>query len=200
MIMGKRGKIIFITIAFFLLSGRSEAQIYLNNASFEGQPQDATVPVGWLPCEAGTTPDILPGPWGVFTEPSEGQTFVGLITREDGSWESICQRLPESIKASDCHEFELDLARSGSYAGYNDPIRLRIWGGMRKCGKDQLLFTSQLIDHTDWETYKVSFTAKQPINYILIEACFPDRSVSQRGNVLIDNITAIRKCVRAMMD
>ena len=68
------------------------SQIYLTNASFEGEPQDATVPTGWFACELGTTPDILPGFWGVYSESSEGETYLGLITREDGTFESIGQR------------------------------------------------------------------------------------------------------------
>ena len=190
---------IFLSVILFSAANRLDAQIFLTNASFEGQPQDATVPVGWLPCEAGTTPDILPGPWGVFTEASEGRTFVGLITREDGSWESICQRLSQTINNKDCYTFKLDMAHSRTYAGYNRPIRLRIWGGMHKCEKNQLLFQSDLIDHTEWETYEVSFTAKQPINYLLIEAHYSEAPFSHRGNILIDNITAIRKCIRAML-
>ena len=175
-------------------------QLYLNNASFEGSPMDATVPVGWFPCESGTTPDILPGPWGVFTEASEGQTFVGLITREDGSWESIGQRLNKSLKVKECYSFSVDLAHSKTYAGYDQPVKLRIWGGLRKCEKSQLLFESRFIDNSEWETHKVSFSAKVPINYILIEAYYRSTSFSHRGNILVDNITPIKKCIRAMVE
>lgn len=174
--------------------------IFLTNASFEGEPQDATVPVGWLPCERGTTPDILPGPWGVYTEASAGRSFVGLITREDGTWESICQRLPRTIQSNDCYTFTIDLAHSRTYAGYDQPVKLRIWGGVRKCRKDQRLLETPVIDHTAWESYEVSFTAKQPINYLLIEAFFSESDFSHRGNLLIDNISPMKKCIRAALE
>ncbi len=170
---------------------------YLRNASFEGEPADATVPVSWLPCQRGTTPDILPGVWGVYQEPSEGHTYVGLITRDDGSWESIGQRLPGTLPAHDCYTFNIDLAHSRTYAGYNRPIKLRIWGGATKCQKDQLLYESNYIDHLSWKTYTIEFTLKKPINYLLLEAFYSEDAFSHRGNVLIDNISAFRRCPRA---
>ena len=77
-----------LLICLFPLVAFSQKQanpIYWQNASFEGEPQDATVPIGWLACEPFTTPDILPGFWGIFQEASEGETYVGLITRENGT-------------------------------------------------------------------------------------------------------------------
>lgn len=168
-----------------------------NNASFEGEPADATVPVAWLPCEKLTTPDILPGYWGVYQEASEGDTYVGLITRENGSWESIAQRLPKTLRRDECYAFSLDLAYSRTYSGYNKPIKLRIWGGAGKCDKAQLLYESTLINHTAWKTYFVEFRLEQPINYILLEAFHSERTFSHRGNILIDNLMPLRPCPRA---
>lgn len=180
-----------------LIIGQS---IYLNNASFEGMPQDATVPAGWFGCELGTTPDILPGAWGVYQEASEGDTYVGLITRDDGTWESVGQRLSSPLKAKDCYTFTIDLARSKTYETYNNPLKLRIWGGNDRCTKSQLLLQTDYIKETDWETYEVDFTAKSALNYILIEAYYKDGSFSYRGNVLVDNISPIKKCVRASLE
>lgn len=183
------------TVPLFLLG-----QVYLNNASFEGPPQDATVPAGWFPCELGTTPDIMPGPWGVYQEASEGDTYVGLITREDGTWESIGQRLPQALQPKECYTFTLELAHSNTYAGYNKPLGVRIWGGASKCQKNQLLFKTGLIKNTDWEEHEAQFVPKQHIRYILIEAYYKDGAFSYQGNILIDNISPIKKCVRAALE
>ena len=179
----------------WLLSG----QIYLINPSFEGdEPQDAIVPAGWHACKMGTTPDILPGVWGVYTEPSEGETFVGLITRADGTWESIGQRLSAPVVPKECYTITLDLAHSKTYAGYNNPIRLRIWGGATKCSKDQLLAESKFIEHSDWETYSFQFVPKEPLYYIILEANYTDGSnFSHQGNIMIDNVRPIKTCIRA---
>jgi len=171
--------------------------IYLDNASFEGEPGDATVPVGWLPCESGTTPDILPGFWGVTLDPSEGDTYVGLITRGDGSWESICQRLPGTISPGTCYQFTVDLAHSQIYAGYNNPLQLRIWGGTTKCQKAQLLWESERIDSEEWETYPIQFTAQKSINYLLLEAFHKEGRFSYSGNILLDHLTPLKNCARA---
>lgn len=172
---------------------------YLSNPSFEGnEPQEATVPAGWEPCKDGTTPDILPGPWNVALEASEGQTFVGLITREDGSWESIGQRIENPLKEGECYALTLDLAHSPTYAGYNQPLRLRVWGGLTKCGRGQLLATSKVIDQGEWQTFTFKFIPKQTTHYILIEAFYPEGVYSRyKGNILIDNIQPIKQCVRA---
>jgi len=188
-------------VLFFLLllaPGLTSGQIHLRNASFEGDPQDATVPVAWLPCERGTTPDILPGFFGVFTEPSEGETFVGLITREDGSWESIAQRLDQPLHGGECYEFSLDLARSTTYADYNQPIKLRVWAGRAKCSKDQLLLETGYIDHINWENYETQFAAESALHYLILEAHYREGPFSHKGNILIDNISPIKECARAM--
>ncbi len=171
------------------------SQIRIENPSFEGSPQDATVPTGWMPCEDGTTPDILPGPWGVYQEPSEGDSYMGLITRADGTYESVGQRLSEPLKKGECYSWNLDLAHSNTYTGYNQPLKLRVWGAYNRCQKAALLYESPLIDHTDWQTYSFSFLSKFEYHYLIIEAYAPDHS-TLRGNILIDNCSKIISCKR----
>ncbi len=187
---------IFFVLVFTTIN--SVAQISLDNTSFEGTPQDATLPQGWFACEKGTTPDILPGPWGVNLESSDGDTYLGLITREDGSHEAIGQRLPSPLVKNLCYDFKIDLARSKSYAGYNFPIKLRIYVGNKKGQKKQLIWSSPTIGHSDWETYDIRFTPKKDFNYIVIEAYFADGILFKyNGNVLIDAITPLIPCIRA---
>ncbi|MEO0776989.1 MAG: hypothetical protein AAFW73_18605 [Bacteroidota bacterium] len=187
------------TLFLVLLGSSLTAQVRLENASFEGDPQDATTPVSWHPCAIGTTPDILPGPWGVYQEASEGDTYMGLITREDGTHESVGQRLPQALDPNACYSFRVDLAHSPSYSSYSAPLRVRIWGGKSRCERGQLLAESEVIDHQDWESYEFKFTTKIPVNYILLEANFlsVNGEKIQKGNILIDNITQIRPCSRA---
>jgi hypothetical protein len=178
----------------------ANAQIRFENPSFEGNPQDGTSPAGWFQCKAGSTPDILPGSWGVYKESSDGNTYVGLITREDGTWEDMIQRLSEPIKKGECYNMSLDLARSKTYAGYNLPVKLRIWGGKERCSRDQMLAQSVLIKHTAWHTYTFEFNPKEDYQYIIIEAFFANGYFSYKGNILIDNVKPLRKCVQASVD
>ncbi len=186
-----------LLLSFLLVASLSlvAQEIRLENPSFEGDPQDATVPTGWMPCEYGTTPDILPGPWGVYTEASDGETYIGLISRADGSYESIGQRLSDKVEKGECYSLKIDLARSNTYTGYNKPLRIRIWGAYARCQKAQLLGESDLIRHTDWEEYQFNFTPRFDYHYIIIEA-FTTEQLWQ-GNILLDNCSKIKKCVRA---
>jgi len=174
--------------------------IFLNNASFEDDAQDATVPSGWFGCELGSTPDILPGQWGVYQPAEEGDTYLGLITREDGTWESIGQRLNASLKKDYCYTLSLFLSHSNNYETYNGEIHLRIYGGTTKCQRTQILYESPLIRQAHWEEYEVEFFVKQDIHYLLFEAYHPHQGRAFRGNILIDGISAIEKCTRAMID
>jgi Carbohydrate binding domain len=191
-------KSFLILLVLVAVRSAGVAQIVLDNSSFEGEPQDATTPMGWQPCEAGTTPDILPGFWGVKEEPYEGNSYLGLITRENGTWESIGQRTSSTILKDGCYQFTLMLAHSKDYAMYNKPIKLRIWGGVTACAKHQLLGESNFINHTNWKKYEFKFRAETDINYIIFEAHYMDGIYFfYKGNILIDDCSVIEQCDRA---
>ncbi len=190
-------QLLLIFFSLFLLM-ELPAQISLDNPSFEGEAEDATMPRGWLQCKVGTTPDILPGSWGVYNEPSDGDTYMGLITRADKTWESVGQRLSRPLEKNVCYEMSVDLAHSKTYTGYNKPVKLKIWAGKSRCSRGQLLWESNDIDHVDWRTYEFEFYPKGIYNYIIFEAYFPgDRVVPYKGNILIDNVSQIDVCKRA---
>jgi len=183
------------TFCFALLG---QAQFSLNNPSFEGEAQDATIPVGWIGCEPNTTPDILPGYWGVYTEASEGETYAGIITRRDGSFESIAQRTKKPLEKGICYSFAMDLAYSKTYSGYNGKIKLRVWGGDSKCAKTQLLYESQVIENTNWLNHNIQFKPESQLKYLIFEANFNDKKPNfYNGNLLMDNISPIKGCNRA---
>ena len=183
----------------FILSFCSSmvAQIRFNNGSFEDEPSDATTPHGWYECEELTTPDIFPGVWGVYGEPSDGSTYMGMITRPNNTWESIGQRLMEPLEADNCYVFTIDMAFSRTYAGYNNPLKLRIWLGSEKCDKGLLIYESDLINHTEWKTYPVKFNTDKKYTHVILEAYHDDSPVRYKGNILLDHLTPIKRCSRA---
>lgn len=185
---------IFVLTA--LLSLQSVGQVILDNGSFEDTPADATMPSGWWAVSPGTTPDILPGFWGVYLDASDGETYIGLITRENGTYEGIGQRLSQTLKQDYCYSFTIDLAYSAGYVGYNLPIKLRIYLGDKRKSKEQLIYESETIEHFDWETYPIEFSPKEDYRYLIIEVYSPSDS-NVGGNILIDNITTVMNCNRA---
>lgn len=173
------------------------AQIHVINPSMEDTPSDATVPQGWSPCAFLTTPDILPGYWGVYLDPFEGDTYVGIITRENGTVESFGQRLSEPLTEGMCYEFNLQLAHSKVYAGYGQPIKIKIYIADELCGTKQVIYTSPFVAHEEWKQYDIQFTPKQTSQYIMIEAFYKEGSFSHKGNILIDALSSIHRCNRA---
>lgn len=184
-------------VSFIFVSHFTTAQIMVVNPSFEDEPADATTPQGWLPCAEMTTPDIFPGFWGVYNDPSHGNTYVGIITRENGTFESFGQRLSEPVKVKTCYYSEIDLSHSLIYSGYNKAIKLRIYLGSSKCSKDQLIFESPFVKHTNWKTYRFNFYPEGQYEYIILEAYYDDGPFSHKGNILIDNLKPILRCGNA---
>ena len=189
-------KLIFSTI-ILVFAIVANAQITVINPSFEDEPSDATTPQGWSPYDNMTTPDIFPGFWGVYNEPSHGETYVGIITRENGTFESFGQRLTGTLEAKFCYYSEIDLAHSIIYSGYNKAIKLRIYLGSDSSSKDQLIFESPTIDHMNWKTFKFDFYPDKNYDYIILEAFFKEGVFSHKGNILIDNLRPILRCGNA---
>ena len=174
-----------------------DGKIYLKNPSFEDYPRASACPESWASYTPGSTPDIMPGAWGVQAVPHDGKTCVALVTREDGTREDISQRLPETLKSGTCYTFSIYLAHSPDYVGYNHPTRLRIWGSAGK-SKQQLLASSALVDHQNWKEYKFQFVPNHDMQYITFEAYFaPGSLFHYRGNILLDICSPIERCDRA---
>ncbi len=186
---------LFFTICMMTWGSTCAAQLIFNNPSFEDEPSDATVPMGWFPCEPGTTPDIGPGPWGIDLEAEEGETYVGLITRSDGTYEAIGQRFPDVLEKELCYTFKLSAAACDTYSGFNGRVKFRVWGGTKKCKRSQLLYESETIDYTEWKEHEINFTAEKKLKYVIIEAYTDEGPI--RGHILLDNITNITKCNKA---
>lgn len=189
-------KFIF-TICMISWMSTCAAQAIFNNPSFEDEPSDATVPMGWFPCANGTTPDIGPGPWGIDLEAEEGETYVGLISRSDGSFEAIGQRFPDKLVKGTCYEFRLSAASCDTYSGFNERIKFRVWAGTRKCKRSQLLYESDLVDYTEWKEHRIKFTAEKNLKYLIIEAYVDEGSSPKKGHILLDNISNVTNCSKA---
>lgn len=184
------------TCIFLIQAGQV---IPVRNPSFEDDaPTHSKVPRGWQSYTPGSTPDILPGAWGIQFAAQDGKTCIGLVTRQDGTIEDISQGLPEALKGGTCYTFFVYLAHTPKYVGFNHPVRLRIWGGASRGKKEMLLATSPLIDHTNWQKYPFQFVPARDMRYITLEAWYgPGITFKYKGNILLDNCSSIEKCDRA---
>ncbi len=193
-------RLTFFLCFFNLFALPTWAQIKLQNPSFEGFPNESESPVGWSACRNGASPDVLPGVWGVEKKAADGTSYAGLITREDGTYEDMTQKLSQPLKANECYTMTVKLARSKGYVGFRMPVRLRVWGGQTACERQQLLASTKLIKNTDWQTYELALKTKEMCNFIIFEAYYgAGTRRAYRGNLLLDDCSDIDPCRRAML-
>ncbi len=186
-------RFLFSVIALLLFSTMLKGQCYVKNGSFEGVPAYGTCPANWEVCDYLSTPDIQPGAWNVWQAASKGETYLGLVTRLDDSWETIAQEVIPALQKDECYYFNIDLARSDQYIGYNKAVKLLVWGGSEKCDKKELLVATEVIQHQDWRTYTFTFSPDHDLNYVSLEVYFEGEK-PYKGNMLIDELSPFYIC------
>lgn len=217
-------KILSLLFCFLFYSSFCVGQknIRLKNPSFENRPHaggDTISIKGWKDWGSHyfdfvSPPDIhhsiKPGNdnitsfFGVKEESSHGFTFLGLVARENGTYESVGQKLRRPLKNDICYTISIDLMKSEIYYNshplyeYSDtinlaqPIVLRIYGGSSLCDKAELLAESERIDNTNWISYQFDFHPTKDYKFIILEAYYDtSKEFPYNGNLLLDYATPI---------
>jgi outer membrane protein OmpA-like peptidoglycan-associated protein len=183
------------------LSLVAQQTIKLDNPSFEDFPQPAHTPVGWYDCgfASESAPDVQPNAqFQVSKPPKDGKTYLGLVVRDNNTWEAVGQRLKIPLQKGQCYQFSLQLSKSELYVSkskmtnkdvnYVTPAIVRIWGGNTYCGKDENLADSEPIENGTWKTYTFRLKPKANYSYIMIEAFYKMPTLfPYNGNVLVDH-------------
>lgn len=195
---------LFIAVFCYWLPAMGQEDVRLRNASFEDSPRCCHPPNGWYAC-GGTdlaTPDIQPGEFKVNLPAYNGLTYVGMVTRDNDTWESISQRLRTPLERGNCYTFSLKIAHSKELlsqsrvtdqpAKYDRPVKVRVWGGNGFCDRSELLDETPLISNADWKQYNLRFEPKKNFTFIIIEAFYKTPTlVPYNGNVLVDDASLI---------
>lgn len=177
-----------------------QSVVSLQNKGLEAPYQTGFNMPHWAVLKTGDTPDIQPGNWEVVKKPFEGRSFIGLITREDGSKEGIYQELVQPLKGGQCYYMSLALAKDPMYVGFSLPIALRLSGRSGLQGKIIELAMSPLITHTRWQVYTLEFTPPADIDHFILQASSgPGIALPYRGNILVDGISDFGRCIRASL-
>lgn len=195
-----------IAILFVATNIFGQAQpILLKNPSFEDMPRHSKPPIGWFDCGfAGESPpDVQPsGTFKVTKTPVDGNTYLGMVVRDNDTWESVAQKLSDPIQNGSCYQFSLNLCRSELYvstsritdeeANYTTPAKIRIYGGNGYCDKAEVLAESAEVDNTSWKEFSFRFEPRGTYSYIILEAFYKTPTLfPYNGNILIDNASAI---------
>lgn len=208
-----RSSILYLLPLLFSVSINAQDEpIFLTNPSFEGVAGEGAIkgqlPKGWTDCgfPGETVPDVHPkggdGAFQVTQLPTHGNTYIGMVVRENDTWEMVSQRLNSPLEAGNCYTFSISLARSilyvspsrldGELKNYTKPIKLRIWGGNGYCAREELLDESPLISGSVWREYNFRFEPKQNYSYIVFEAFYNTPTpFPYNGNILLDNASTI---------
>lgn len=189
--------------------------ITLTNPSFEGNPRrgvDIFYLEGWRDCGAiyfgnETPPDVHPDnlAWENNAPPEDGKTYLGMVVRDNDSWESVTQRLSSPIQGNHCYSFSISMMRSNRYVSatrlntdkienYQEPAVLRIWGGSGFCNQRELLAESEPVSNHEWQTYNFEFRPTQNHRYFTIEAFYKTPILfPYNGHILVDHASDITR-------
>jgi len=196
----------FIVILAFSLALQGQNTIRLQNPSFEDKVKCCDPPTSWYYCgpsEESPT-DIQPGIFQVTLPASDGNTYLGMVVRDNSTVEAVGQRLPEPLMAGKRYRLSIALARADIYtsysrktgkeANYNTPVLLRVWGSSRgKCDRDELLYQTPLITATRWADYELVLEPqKADCTYLILEAYYSTKTPKElhyNGNLLVDNLS-----------
>jgi outer membrane protein OmpA-like peptidoglycan-associated protein len=214
--------VLLVMAQMWLMTGMALAQsspadtIYLGNPSFEDIPRAGgasgfSLPIqGWFDCGKSrfpdeSPPDIHPHPsaWQVQKQPHHGATYLGIVVRDNESWESLSQATSAPLKAGQCYAFSAWLCRSDTYLSrrsqeidslypFTKPAVFRIFGGNSFCQEGELLAESKPVVSDDWERHTFKFEPAQDYSYITIQVFYKTPVlVPYNGHLLIDNLSEI---------
>jgi gliding motility-associated-like protein len=182
----RKTSLLVIILFIGFLSGYCQ---YLSNPSVEGTILMIGPPPGWEVCNVGSTPNVQPGKYAVYLPPSEGETYVGMLTRIDFTWEDMHTLLDVPFSKDSCYKFKIDLA-FWQFLSFTEvePIVLKVYGSNMDCQKDNLLWQSPPISNEDWITYEFMIHNEEfDITDLILEAYYAG-SIAYWGYVLLDNI------------
>lgn len=183
------------------------AAIQLRNASFEDMPRNSMPPIGWTDCgwATETAPDVQPDPMHQFQvtmRAQEGSTYLGMVVRDNDTWERVGQELNEPMVGGQCYEFHIQLARSKVYlsqsrvdnrpANYVTPTQLRIWGGYDLCDRVAIIGNTELVSNFNWKDYNLKLSPGEDFTHLVFEVFYQTPNlIPYNGNLLLDNASAL---------
>ena len=216
---------------FVMILGHSllmSQDIQLINPSFEDFPHkggsDAwgrkTTVKSWYDCALingfrnETPPDIHSGDltddafWENNLPSADGRTYLGMVVRDNETWEALSQQLALPLRKGKCYSFSIYLARSNNYwskrsqqdlreSNFIQPAVFQLWGGTGICGDKELLANSDPIDNIDWEKHTFFIEPQSDIYYVTIQAFYKTPVLMPyNGHILLDGASkfAIVEC------
>ncbi len=198
-------KTIIFLFLLRLTVAQAQAVFELVNPSFEiNDPEAGVPPSGWidLGLKTDTPPDRQPGRFEVILPAQDGRLYVGMVVRENNTWEGLGQKLKGFLKRDSTYTFSVYLTRSQKYISatkastmpinFNAPTILKIWGYNTVTQQDELLAESSAVSHSEWTKYSFTLTPTvADFDELDLMAYYAPGFEKKNGNLLMDNCSAI---------
>ncbi|MGD1846440.1 MAG: gliding motility-associated C-terminal domain-containing protein [Salibacteraceae bacterium] len=196
----------FFLLLFLLAFPAIGSANLIKNPSFEGLRRPHQLPSwDWQACHWKSSPDTQPGSWNVSLFPSDGESYITMVARgNDGNnantKEDVHCRLFEPLPQGECYTLQMDLALSENFGhnggingwvDYNNPLIIKVWGSTTGCDRSELVWSSDPISNTNWQTYEVTV---RPMNSDFEFLFFELEYVSLPeyfGNLCMDNFRLV---------
>ncbi len=203
--MDKRNKI-FIScwLVFCLGSTICYSQILTLNDGFEGIPIQAEPPSPWNNCNDGSSSvDTQPGYFNNYVFPSQGRTYISLVTRDigtPGTVETVWADLLTPFQINKKVELSIDLSLSYDFEGsfdfydysFTSPCVLQVIGFNGDCSAPQqseLLWQSEVLTNYSWLTFHVEvIPTVATFSNLAIRPFFSIADYWTNSAVLVDNL------------
>lgn len=185
--------------------------IHLENPSFEDAPRHSRPPKGWNDegFQGESPSDIHPaGNFGVSSPASHGRTYVGMVVRDNETWECVGQQLEQPLMAGACYRWSIALMQSPYLVSisrvtemrvnYITPCVLRVWAGKTKGKGMELLTETGPVDHQVWRAYELELQPSDTYDYLYLEAYYyyggDELLFPYNGNIMVDHCSPIVPC------
>lgn len=179
------------------------SQVLTSNDSFEGEKQKHEPPPGWHNCDDVSSVDTQPGTMSNNKYPSDGYTYISLVTREvgpPGTVETVWADLNTPFLKDQCYRISLDLSLSEEFHGsynwttyyFDNPCVLQIIGFNEECenmDSSEILWKSDVLSNYDWETFNVTVNPQlDSYTKIALRANFTEPDNHKNSVVFVDNL------------
>lgn len=160
---------------------------------------------GWYDCgtelfPGASAPDIHSREsnfWGCSFPPSNGETYLGLVTRSSETWESVSQELSTDLEQGICYDFSIDVRLDKNYSSpiiedetqitsFSTPIILRVYLGDKLCSYENLFFQTQPISNEYWSTVSLNFECDANYDHITMEVYYDQTKSPYNGSMMLD--------------
>ncbi len=210
-------KALILLIFYFSVTNFYAQNVKLINPSFEDRPHFGTIEDGyptvikdWYDCAVinrfynETPPDIHEGGnrdtafWENTLESAHGNTYLGLVVRDNETWEAVSQRLALPLRKGKCYMFSIYLARSDNYwsfakvakdkkQNFVKPAVFQLLGGTGRCGDREVLAVSEPVNNASWEEHTLFIEPQTDYNYVTLQAFYETPVLfPYNGHILVD--------------